>query len=188
MAYLHGKSIIHFDLKSGNVLLSTRDKRPVCKVADLGLCKRRRDTYASGVTAQRGTLPYTAPEVLRTPGQVTEKADVYSFGVLLWELWTGKEPYEGQNYHALLHQLSQPNTRLRPPLPQTPEWEDRGGGPRELAPGWAALVESCWAEDPDQRPGFPEIVKTLRDQALSLKHSARSRAKALPAAAAPPRS
>lgn len=64
----------------------------------------------------RGTLPWTAPEIIRTPKAVTEKADVYSFGIVMWELWTGREPFDGINYHALLHQMSmQPG--LRPAMP-----------------------------------------------------------------------
>ncbi|KAL6769353.1 hypothetical protein ACKKBG_A30675 [Auxenochlorella protothecoides x Auxenochlorella symbiontica] len=174
MAYLHAKNIIHFDLKSGNLLLGYRDKRPVCKVADFGLSKQKVDTYVSGVTSQRGTLPYTAPEVIRTPNRVTEKADVFSFGVIMWELWTGREPYENLNYHALMHQLAMPDSHVRPPLPGAPDWDVPGEAPPELAPGWRVLLEKCWADDPDERPSFPDIVKELRNMVGVLRAEARS--------------
>jgi len=67
MAYLH------FDLKSANLLLGYRDRRAICKVADFGLSKQKRDTYVSNVTSQRGTLPWIAPEIIKTPESVTER-------------------------------------------------------------------------------------------------------------------
>ena len=73
MAYLHAKSIVHFDLKSANLLLGYRDRRAICKVADFGLSKQKRDTYVSNVTSQRGTLPWIAPEIIKTPNAVTER-------------------------------------------------------------------------------------------------------------------
>ena len=73
MAYLHAKNIVHFDLKSANLLLGYRDRRAICKVADFGLSKQKRDTYVSNVTSQRGTLPWIAPEIIKTPHAVTER-------------------------------------------------------------------------------------------------------------------
>ena len=130
MEYLHSKRLVHFDLKSGNLLLGYRDKRPILKICDVGLSREKTQTFVSGVTAQRGTLPWMAPEILRTPHEVTEKVDVFSFAIVLWEMWTSREPYEGVNYHNLLMQLASPEVRLRPPLPGTKEWYDsyNGGG------------------------------------------------------------
>lgn len=73
MEYLHSKRIVHFDLKSANLLLGYRDRRAMCKVADFGLSKQKKETYVSSVSSQRGTLPWTAPEILKSPSQVTEK-------------------------------------------------------------------------------------------------------------------
>jgi len=171
MEYLHAKQIVHFDLKSGNLLLGYRDRRPVCKVADFGLAREKTQTFCSGVTSQRGTLPWTAPEILRSPNRVTEKVDVFSFGIVLWELWTGREPYEGLNYHALMIQLTNPECQLRPPVPGTIEWEDLDSAepPPELAPGWRSLMARCWAEDPEARPTFTQIIMELRGMVSVLK-------------------
>lgn len=73
MEYLHSKHIVHFDLKSANLLLGYKDRRAICKVADFGLSKQKRDTYVSNVSSQRGTLPWIAPEIIKTPHAVTEK-------------------------------------------------------------------------------------------------------------------
>ncbi|RWW27932.1 hypothetical protein GW17_00007615 [Ensete ventricosum] len=93
MEYLHGKNIVHFDLKCENLLVNMRDPhRPVCKIGDLGLSKVKQHTLVSG--GLRGTLPWMAPELLSgKSNMVSEKIDVYSYGIVMWELLTGEEPY-----------------------------------------------------------------------------------------------
>ena len=80
MEYLHTKRIVHFDLKSANLLLGYKDRRAICKVADFGLSKQKRDTYVSNVSSQRGTLPWIAPEIIKTPNAVTEKVCMADHG------------------------------------------------------------------------------------------------------------
>ena len=152
MEYLHSKKIVHFDLKSANLLLGHRDRRTICKVADFGLSKQKMDTYVSGVSSQRGTLSWywsllEQRTAVAIPADVLThrvrlQVDVYSFGIVLWELWTGREPYEGLNYHALLHQITTA-CNVRPPLPGSSDWEHFGGDtcPAEPAEGYATLVQ-----------------------------------------------
>lgn len=153
MEYLHGKNIIHFDLKCENLLVNLRDpQRPICKVGDLGLSKVKHQTMVSG--GVRGTLPWMAPELLNgSSSLVSEKVDVFSFGIVMWELLTGEEPYANMHYGAIIGGIV--NNTLRPPIPS---WCD---------PSWRSLMERCWSADPALRPAFPEIAAELRTMATS---------------------
>ncbi|WVZ06613.1 hypothetical protein V8G54_019959 [Vigna mungo] len=102
MEYLHSKNIVHFDLKCDNLLVNLRDpQRPICKVGDFGLSRIKRNTLVSG--GVRGTLPWMAPELLNgNSSRVSEKVDVFSFGISMWELLTGEEPYADMHCGAII--------------------------------------------------------------------------------------
>ncbi|MFS7935208.1 putative protein kinase TKL-Pl-6 family [Helianthus anomalus] len=148
MEYLHGKNIVHFDLKSDNLLVNLRDPhRPICKVGDLGLSKVKRQTLISG--GVRGTLPWMAPELLNgSSSLVSEKVDVFSFGIVMWELLTGDEPYTDLHYGAIIGGIV--SNTLRPPVPDGCD------------PEWRSLMERCWSAEPSERPSFTEIANQLR--------------------------
>ncbi|KAJ4831651.1 hypothetical protein Tsubulata_045564 [Turnera subulata] len=148
MEYLHGKNIVHFDLKSDNLLVNLRDPhRPICKVGDLGLSKVKCQTLISG--GVRGTLPWMAPELLNgSSSLVSEKVDVFSFGIVLWELLTGEEPYADLHYGAIIGGIV--SNTLRPPVPDSCDLE------------WRSLMERCWSAEPSDRPNFTEIANELR--------------------------
>ncbi|WOL19068.1 hypothetical protein Cni_G27865 [Canna indica] len=151
MEYLHSKNIIHFDLKSDNLLVNWRDpQRPICKVGDLGLAKVKYETLMSG--GMRGTLPWMAPELLGgKENKYTEKIDVFSFGIVMWELFTGREPYGDMHYGAIIGGIL--SDTLRPPVPESCDDE------------WRLLMEQCWATEPSQRPSFTDIASRLRAMA-----------------------
>ncbi|XP_010515013.1 PREDICTED: uncharacterized protein LOC104790915 [Camelina sativa] len=148
MEYLHGKNIVHFDLKSDNLLVNLRDPhRPICKVGDLGLSKVKCQTLISG--GVRGTLPWMAPELLNgISSLVSEKVDVFSFGIVLWELFTGEEPYADLHYGAIIGGIV--SNTLRPPIPDFCDMD------------WKLLMERCWSAEPSERPSFTVIVNELR--------------------------
>ncbi|OWM85698.1 hypothetical protein CDL15_Pgr029121 [Punica granatum] len=148
MEYLHSKNIVHFDLKCDNLLVNLKDPaRPICKVGDFGLSKIKRNTLVTG--GVRGTLPWMAPELLNgSSNKVSEKVDVFSFGIVLWEILTGEEPYANMHYGAIIGGIV--NNTLRPPVPNYCD------------PEWRLLMEQCWAPDPMARPCFTEIARRLR--------------------------
>ncbi|CAH1454042.1 unnamed protein product [Lactuca virosa] len=102
MEYLHSKKIVHFDLKCDNLLVNMKDpSRPICKVGDFGLSKMKRNTLVSG--GVRGTLPWMAHELLNgSNNKVSDKVDVFSFGIVLWETLSGEEPYANMHYGAII--------------------------------------------------------------------------------------
>ncbi|KAM0029376.1 putative protein kinase TKL-Pl-6 family [Helianthus debilis subsp. tardiflorus] len=148
MEYLHSKNIVHFDIKCDNLLVNMKDpSRPICKVGDFGLSKIKRNTLVSG--GVRGTLPWMAPELLNgSSNKVSEKVDVFSFGIVLWEILTGEEPYANMHYGAIIGGIV--NNTLRPPIPKDCDGE------------WRRLMEQCWAPNPMLRPSFTEITGRLR--------------------------
>ncbi|RWR85705.1 PB1 domain-containing protein/Pkinase_Tyr domain-containing protein [Cinnamomum micranthum f. kanehirae] len=148
MEYLHSKNIVHFDLKCDNLLVNLKDPmRPICKVGDFGLSKIKRNTLVTG--GVRGTLPWMAPELLNgSSNKVSEKVDVFSFGIVMWEILTGEEPYANMHYGAIIGGIV--SNTLRPPVPSSCD------------PEWRRLMEQCWAPDPTARPSFTEIASRLR--------------------------
>uniref|UniRef100_A0A1J3IYN0 Serine/threonine-protein kinase EDR1 n=1 Tax=Noccaea caerulescens TaxID=107243 RepID=A0A1J3IYN0_NOCCA len=148
MEYLHAKNIVHFDLKCDNLLVNLKDpSRPICKVGDFGLSKIKRNTLVSG--GVRGTLPWMAPELLNgSSSKVSEKVDVFSFGIVLWEILTGEEPYANMHYGAIIGGIV--NNTLRPTIPSYCDSD------------WKTLMEECWAPNPTERPSFTAIAGRLR--------------------------
>ncbi|RCV09122.1 hypothetical protein SETIT_2G000900v2 [Setaria italica] len=148
MEYLHSKDIVHFDLKCDNLLVNVKDpSHPICKVADFGLSKMKQATLVSG--GMRGTLPWMAPELLTMSGtKVSEKIDVYSFGIVMWEILTGEDPYDGMHYGGVIGGIL--SNTLRPPVPAS------------CNPEWRKLMEQCWSTEPERRPAFTEVASRLR--------------------------
>ncbi|KAJ4964950.1 hypothetical protein NE237_016799 [Protea cynaroides] len=143
--YLHclNPSIVHWDLKSPNLLV---DKNWTVKVCDFGLSRFKANTFLSSKSVA-GTPEWMAPEFLRGEPS-NEKSDVYSFGVILWELVSMQQPWNGLNPAQVVGAVAFQNRRLVIPS--------------NTCPRLALLMESCWADDPEQRPSFTNIVDSLK--------------------------
>ncbi|KAK4759235.1 hypothetical protein SAY87_022366 [Trapa incisa] len=146
MNYLHhyNPPIIHRDLKSSNLLV---DKNWNVKVADFGLSRLKHETFLTTKTG-KGTPQWMAPEVLRNEPS-DEKSDIYSFGVIMWELTTEKIPWDNLNSMQVIGAVGFMNQRL--------------DIPKDADPQWASIMESCWDNDPQCRPSFQELLEKLKD-------------------------
>jgi serine/threonine protein kinase len=142
MTYLHAAPIIHRDLKCRNLLI---DKDWNIKVADFGLARGITEERPGTMTAC-GTPTHAAPEVIRH-SYYTKKADIYSFGICLWEMCTRKEPYSNVPGFRVI--LAVATKRMRPKIPSGVDQY------------FTELIRRCWSEDPENRPDFPELVETF---------------------------
>ncbi|XP_055956659.1 atrial natriuretic peptide receptor 2 [Patella vulgata] len=156
--YIHHSPLrVHSNLKSSNCLV---DNRWVLKLTDFGMTKNNhlKKNSVSGHLLHKDYF-WTAPEVLRHESHVSRKADVYSVGIILYELVLRIQPYETtsdtpKDIIEIVKNGScpplRPNTSLKDP-------DDNTGIPVHII----ALMESCWAEESDNRPEVGDIKKTI---------------------------
>jgi serine/threonine-protein kinase len=127
VAHAHRHGLVHRDLKPGNVLLAEVEGRLVPKVADFGLAKLLSDD-APGRTRSglaMGTPGYMAPEQIRSAKDADRRADVFSLGCVLYELWCGTPPFRGDSIVDALVAIEArdfvPARTIRPDLPDAVE-------------------------------------------------------------------
>ncbi|CAL8265816.1 unnamed protein product [Lota lota] len=141
MNYLHLHKIIHRDLKSPNVLVTHND---TVKISDFGTSKELSDKSTKMSFA--GTVAWMAPEVIRNE-PVSEKVDIWSFGVVLWELLTGEIPYKDVDSSAIIWGVGSNSLHL--PVPST------------CPDGFKILMKQTWQGKPRNRPSFRQILLHL---------------------------
>jgi predicted Ser/Thr protein kinase len=145
LAFAHAQGLVHRDVKPQNVLL-TRDGR--AKVTDFGIARTLDAVGLTETGTVLGTSHYIAPEQARGE-RVDRKTDVYSFGIVLYEMLTGAVPYDGESFLAVAMK------HVHDPVPSVSD--QRPDCPLRLA----ALVERCLAKDPTERPAMEECVREL---------------------------
>ncbi|WIA39969.1 hypothetical protein OEZ86_013399 [Tetradesmus obliquus] len=170
MAYLHGSSIVHGDLKAANVCYvkaqlgcsssSSNSNRPgssngssrlVCKVTDFTMTRQLDPGQTHASTTTLGTITHAAPEVLLS-GKQTKAGDVYSFGMLIWEVLHGRSPYSDCHHEVeIMERVLVKQGR--------PAWDPAAC---TSSPQLASLAAQCWASEASQRPSFEAICAALQ--------------------------
>uniref|UniRef100_A0AAY4EBY2 Tyrosine-protein kinase n=1 Tax=Denticeps clupeoides TaxID=299321 RepID=A0AAY4EBY2_9TELE len=144
MAYLESQKSIHRDLAARNVLVGEDN---ICKVADFGLARFVKEPF---YLSESKTIPFkwTAPEAI-SHGRFSSKSDVWSFGVLLYEIYTyGKCPYPGYSNNQVFPLIT---TGYRMPAPPT--------CPADIY----QIMLVCWSACPEERPDFSELITLLEN-------------------------
>ncbi len=138
---VHAHGIVHRDLKPSNILIA-KDGTPI--LTDFGLAHIHEDSEHLTGDATVGTPAYMAPEqAVPELGPVTERTDIYSLGVVLFQMLTGRLPLEGPVHHIILHH------HLRKPLPAPSEFH------AGLEPALDAIVRKATAPRPEDR--YPDV-------------------------------
>lgn len=166
MLYLHSEQLIHRDLKTNNLLVTDSN---IVKVADFGTSRvvsedRTMTQCGTGMLLNQllqlftkpyksdfhNPVTYAAPEIFSRHGRVTHKVDVYSYGIVLWDiLCAPEELYPGLTMFDVVDEVSR--NGLRPPLV------------RIRSPMLQEIMSRCWSAEPADRPEFAEIVAALRE-------------------------
>lgn len=153
LRFLHAHNVVHLDIKPANVLLSDSG---VCKVADFGCSVRLEPGFELSAASPRfrhigGTYTHRSPELLR--GEVVStKADIFSFGITLWQLVTREQPYTGDRQHVMYAVVARD---LRPSLQGFPVFCSEQGRRCGL------LLSCCWNAEASCRPSAQEVLLHL---------------------------
>jgi len=144
--YAHNKGVIHRDLKPSNIMLEPRDR---VKVMDYGIARAQRLEGLTTTGAFLGTPYYAAPETVE--GSAEPRSDLYSLGVVLFEMLTGSLPFRGDTSFAVMRN----HCTTPPPVPSSLKYT--------LSPELDRVVLRLLSKEPKDRPTAEELLNELRD-------------------------
>ena len=153
VSYAHNNNVLHRDLKPENILIMEKQDKQFVQIADFGLARFIKSNSISSSTA--GTPVYMAPETWS--GNFTEKSDIWSIGIILYELLTGVPPFSADSLDGLKRKIEK-NQFLAPTMlrPEIPEYIEDG------------IIKSL-SLNPDSRPGARELLEKLTRKQKGIK-------------------
>ncbi len=143
LRYLHSRKITHCDMKSSNILL---DENMKIKVSDFGLSRLKNIFSLKDNKGRIGTSHWMPPEIMKSK-KYEESADVYSYGMILWELITGDIPYYGMTPNQIIGLVADFGKIVEVP--------------KEGHPALKRLIKNCLIYEPERRPSLDHILKYL---------------------------
>lgn len=151
LAHIHAAGAIHRDIKSGNIMV---DDAGHATLMDFGISKSEDSTLMTASGEIMGTGPYLAPE--QWDGRTDARSDIWAFGVVLFEIATGRLPYRGKTIPELM------NAILNKPVPSVAKER------RDLPPAVVRAVEGCLEKDPERRfASMTDVLMALEGKGVT---------------------
>lgn len=146
MQFLHLANVVHRDLKPSNCLI---DHNGVVKLCDFGLARiTEKGLSQNSESSRAGTPVYLAPEALQG-SPTTHKVDVYSYGIICWEMMTGLQAWVSLDYKQMVNAVLR--DRKRPSFPP------------DANKDWKSLIDACWVHGAQERPSFSSVMVSLQE-------------------------
>ncbi|KNH09515.1 tyrosine kinase family protein [Perkinsela sp. CCAP 1560/4] len=148
--YLARQSLVHRDIKPDNILVSLSDGKYTVRITDFGLAKFTRREESAEFTNISGTPAYMSPEAWKAGEKITEKADIFSFGLVMLFMLTGEAPRNYcENAFQILYDLVTSGNIVQPP--------------EGIPDGLRHLIVECQTFDPASRPDSMEVLRRLQE-------------------------
>jgi len=143
LRFLHASKppILHGDLKGRNILVNSRFRAKLC---DFGLSTKKQNLIT-------GTPFWLAPEYLRGQTHYTTQCDIYSMGIVFYEMYAREDPYKGEDFRETLRKVCDRRVNKRPPVPAS------------CPPNMADIMKKCWSPDPFFRYQAKDLDTVLLD-------------------------
>lgn len=152
LQYISDKQLIHGDINCNNILLQSKqstnfDKRHFyAKIADFGMITYSNNSHISKIAC--GTITHMAPELILY-GHQSMQCDIYSFGIIMWELYYQKNAYNDNNRVSIVNHVIMENKR--------PEFANN------CDPQYKSLTQKCWNKEKNLRPSWKNIIDSLNE-------------------------
>ncbi|RIA96638.1 kinase-like domain-containing protein [Glomus cerebriforme] len=152
--YLHNENVLHRDLHSKNIVIHENK----AKIIDFGI-SRIQDQKSEAFMRDRGVLAYVEPKRIFNPNfPYTKSSDIYSFGVLMWEISSGRPPFKNNSYsknEITMLGVSITNGAREKTIPNTPK-------------EYEILYKNCWDQEPDKRPTICKVIEEFANMGFGV--------------------